>query len=89
MNMEAIGSSEQLVTTYKTTQRHDPQDHNLYAHLHRRENLLSPIKLLGLLVFRKQNILILVRKPEGKRPLERSRNRWEDNIKMVLKEMRC
>jgi hypothetical protein len=29
-----------------------------------------------------------VRKPEGKRPLERSRGRWEDNIKMDLREMR-
>jgi hypothetical protein len=25
---------------------------------------------------------VLVRKPEGKRPLGRSRCRWEDNIKM-------
>jgi hypothetical protein len=24
----------------------------------------------------------LVRKPEGKRPLERPRRRWEDNIKI-------
>jgi hypothetical protein len=28
---------------------------------------------------------ILVRKPEGKRPLGRPRHRWEDNIKMYLK----
>jgi hypothetical protein len=26
---------------------------------------------------------VLVREPEGKRPLERPRRRWEDNIKMV------
>jgi hypothetical protein len=25
---------------------------------------------------------VLVGTPEGKRPLERPRNRWEDNIKM-------
>ena len=25
---------------------------------------------------------VLVEKPEGKRPLERPRHRWEDNIKM-------
>jgi hypothetical protein len=25
---------------------------------------------------------VLVRKPEGKRPLGRPRRRWEDNIKM-------
>jgi hypothetical protein len=30
---------------------------------------------------------VLVRKPEGKRPLERLRHRWEDNIKMDLQEM--
>jgi hypothetical protein len=29
---------------------------------------------------------ILVGKPEGKRPLGRSRRRWLDNIKMDLKE---
>jgi hypothetical protein len=28
---------------------------------------------------------ILVRKPEGKRPLRRLKNRWEDNIKMDVK----
>jgi hypothetical protein len=31
---------------------------------------------------------ILVRKSEGKRPLGRPRYRWEDNIKMNLREMR-
>jgi hypothetical protein len=30
---------------------------------------------------------VLVRKPEGKRPLERRRRRWEDNIKMDLREI--
>jgi hypothetical protein len=30
---------------------------------------------------------ILVRKPEGKRPLGRSRCRWEDNIKIDIKEI--
>jgi len=30
---------------------------------------------------------VLVRKPEGKRPMERPRRRWEDNIKMDLQEM--
>ena len=30
---------------------------------------------------------VLVGKPEGKRPLERLRRRWEDNIKMDLQEM--
>jgi hypothetical protein len=30
---------------------------------------------------------ISVRKPEGKRPLGRTRRRWEDNIKMNLGEI--
>ena len=30
---------------------------------------------------------VLVGKPEGKRPLERPRRRWEDNIKMNLQEV--
>jgi len=32
---------------------------------------------------------ILVGKPEGKRPLGRTRHRWEDNIKMDLQEVGC
>jgi hypothetical protein len=31
----------------------------------------------------------LVGKPEGKRPLERPRYRWENNIKMDLQEVEC
>ena len=30
---------------------------------------------------------VLVEKPEGKRPLGRPRRRWDDNIKMDLKEV--
>jgi hypothetical protein len=30
---------------------------------------------------------ILVGKPEGKRPLGRSRRRWEDDIKMAVREI--
>ena len=30
---------------------------------------------------------VLVGKPEGKRPLGRPRRRWEDNIKMGLREV--
>jgi hypothetical protein len=36
----------------------------------------------------KRNVYrLLVRKPEGKRPLERPRRRWTDNIKMDLLEI--
>jgi len=33
--------------------------------------------------------MVLVRKPEGKSPLERPRRRWEDNIRMDLHEVGC
>jgi hypothetical protein len=32
---------------------------------------------------------VLVGKPEGKRPLGRTRRRWEDNITMDLQEVGC
>jgi len=32
---------------------------------------------------------VVVRKPEGKRPLERHRRKWEGNIKMDLQEVGC
>jgi hypothetical protein len=32
---------------------------------------------------------VLVRKPEGKRPLGRPRHRWDDNIKMDQQEVGC
>ena len=32
---------------------------------------------------------VLVGKPEGKRPLGEPRRRWEDNIKMDLREVGC
>ena len=36
---------------------------------------------------RKDAYRVLVRRPEGKRPLERPRHRWKDSIKMNLQEM--
>ena len=32
---------------------------------------------------------VSVGRPEGKRPLGRPRRRWEDNIKMDLRDMGC
>jgi len=32
---------------------------------------------------------VLMRKPEGKKPLGRPRRRWENNIKMDLQEVGC
>jgi hypothetical protein len=36
---------------------------------------------------RRGAITVLVGKPEGKKPLGRPRSRWEDNIKMDLREV--
>jgi hypothetical protein len=33
--------------------------------------------------------MVLIEKPEGKRPLERPKRRWEGNIKMDLQEVEC
>jgi hypothetical protein len=32
---------------------------------------------------------VLAGTPEGKRPLERPRRRWDDNIIMVIQEVEC
>jgi hypothetical protein len=40
-------------------------------------------------VGRVRRVQCLVGKPEGNRPLGRPRRRWEDNIKMDLKEVGC
>jgi len=32
---------------------------------------------------------VLVAKPEGQRPLEIIRHRWQDNIKLDLQDVRC
>jgi hypothetical protein len=37
---------------------------------------------------RNECVKYLVGKPEGKRPLERPRHRWKDNIKTNLREIR-
>jgi hypothetical protein len=33
--------------------------------------------------------MVLLGKPEGKRPLGRLRRRWEDNVRMDLQEVEC
>ena len=38
---------------------------------------------------RREAYRVLVGKPEGKRPLRKSRRRWEDNIKMDLQKVGC
>ena len=42
----------------------------------------------GLFTFT-NDLHVLVGKPEGRRPLGRPRRRWEDNIRMDLRELGC
>jgi hypothetical protein len=41
------------------------------------------------MVERRSVYRVLVGQPEGRRPLGRLRHRWEDNIKMDLRELGC
>ena len=58
-------------------------------------NIIQVIKLrrmrwAGLVAFMGRGAYrVLVRKPEGERPLGRPRRRWEDNIRMGLQETGC
>jgi hypothetical protein len=48
---------------------------------------VSFLHSVNLIEFDRFYISKLVGKPEEKRPLERHRRRWEDNIKMDLREI--
>jgi hypothetical protein len=41
--MEAVCSAETLVTTYKVTRRHNPEDHNHVVHTELYEDLSSSV----------------------------------------------
>ena len=47
------------------------------------------VSLISNFNYNKLDVLtrVLVGKPEGKRPLERHRRRWEDNIRIDLQEV--
>jgi hypothetical protein len=70
---------------------HNEELHNLYSS----PNIIRKIKSRRMRLaehvarmWNKRNAyVILMGKPEGKRPLGRSRRRWEDNIKMNLREI--
>jgi hypothetical protein len=51
----------------------------------KRGNINALIKEMGAM---RGAYRMLVGKPEGRRPLGRPRRRWEDNIKMDLREVR-
>jgi hypothetical protein len=70
---------------------HNEELHNLYAS----PNIIMLIKsrrmgwevYVARIVEMRNVYNILVRKPEGKRPLERPRHRWKDNIIMDHREI--
>ena len=47
----------------------------------------TPHPFFRVIKSRRMRWAVLVRKPEGKRPLGRPRCRWEDNIKVNLQEV--
>jgi hypothetical protein len=69
---------------------HNEELHNLYSSL----DIIRPVKSrrmtwaghVARMGEERQVYKVLVGKPEGKRPLERPRRRWEDGIRMDLRE---
>jgi hypothetical protein len=70
---------------------HSGELHNLYSSLDIIRRIKSRRIRWGRHVTRmgegRNLIRVLVGKPEGKRPLERPRRRWDDGIKMDLREI--
>jgi hypothetical protein len=72
-------------------QIHNEEINNLYSSPNiirvikeRRMKLMGHVASVG---ERRDAYMVLVENPEGRRPLGRSRQRWEDNIKMDLQEV--
>jgi hypothetical protein len=70
---------------------HNEELHNLYASLNiraiksRKVRWARYVERMGQM---RNAYKLLVRKPEGKRPLVRPRRRWECKVRMDLKEIR-
>jgi hypothetical protein len=62
---------------------HNEELHNFYAS----PNIIKVIKSRRMRWQMRNTYNILVGKPEGERPLRRPRHRWEDNIRMDLREL--
>ena len=92
MLREIFGSRRDEVTG-EWRNLHNKELNNLYCSL----NIIRMMKSrrmrwvghVGRMAERKAVYRVLVGKPEAKRPFERPRCRWEDNIKMDLEEVGC
>jgi hypothetical protein len=82
MKTEVVCASETTTLTHQTTRCHNPKDHYIYVCIYvRKLRWAGHVARMG---ERRSAYRALVGKPEGRRPLERPRRRWEDNIKMDL-----
>jgi hypothetical protein len=95
--MEKEYSSETCLPTYKSTWHYNPDDQHRHQDIYRivtnshYQKFLSVLfnKILYILRMGEERKVykVLVGKPEGKRPLGRPRRRWEDGIRMDLREI--
>ena len=78
-------------TDYKRMEKVNAELHALYSSPNIIRNLKSRrLRWTGHVAHMEQSrnaYRVLAGKPEGKRPLGRPRHRWEDNIKMDLREV--
>ena len=78
--------------TGKWRKLHNAELHALYSSPNIIKNLKSRLRWAGHIARMEQSrntYRVLVGKPEVKRPLGRPRLRWEDDIKMDLREVGC
>ena len=88
-----VYKKEREEITGKWRKLHNAQLHALYTSSNIIRNLKSRrLRWAGHLARMEQSInayRILVGKPEGKKPFGKPRRRWEDNIKIDLREVGC
>jgi hypothetical protein len=72
-----VNTSEKMNIPFSVHVMNFCYNKNMPSHMSLSQNIFSTIT----------SNCILVARPEGRRPLERPRCRWEDNIKMDLREL--
>ena len=86
-----FGAKRDEITT-ELRKLHNAELHALYSSPNMIRNLKSRLRWAGHVARMEQfrnAYRVLVRKPEGKRPLGRPRRRWDYNIEMDLREVGC